>query len=168
MRGPLMASLGEPKPAFSIRYCAKPFTVACRSVLLPARCFTRTISSGSHHLTSVSRVDLNAAQDVVRRSSTAKNCVRSSSLRAINAAPAYLKPSLLGCASKALGAPVLRSRSIPTTTKLDSVKHLVLSQVLVRPERYGVVASFETMPSSPCLVHASKSTAPSPTNSSLN
>ena len=32
-------------------------------------------------------------------------------------------------------APVLRSRSVPTTTKVDSVKHLVFSHVLLRPER---------------------------------
>jgi len=34
--------------------------VAWRSVLLPARCFTRTISLGWHHLTSVSREDARA------------------------------------------------------------------------------------------------------------
>ena len=78
------AGTGDSEPF----YRANALTVAWRSVLLPARCFTRTISLGSHHLASVSRVDLNAAQDVVRRSSTAKNCVCSSSLRAINAAPA--------------------------------------------------------------------------------
>jgi hypothetical protein len=38
-------------------YCTKPFTVAWRSVLVPARCFTRTISLGWHHLASVSRED---------------------------------------------------------------------------------------------------------------
>ena len=32
-------------------------------------------------------------------------------------------------------APVLRSRSVPTPTKVDSMKHLVFSQVLVRPEQ---------------------------------
>src|SRR5690242_18383123 len=46
-------------------YCAKALTVAWRSVLLPARCFTRTVSLGWHHLTSVSREDLNAAHDMV-------------------------------------------------------------------------------------------------------
>jgi hypothetical protein len=46
-------------------------------------------------------------------------------------------------------APVLRSRSVPTTTKVDSVKHFVLSQAMVRPERYGESACLETMPSSP-------------------
>ena len=46
--------------------------MAWRSVLLPARCFTRTVSLGWHHLTSIIREDLNAAQDVVRRSSSAK------------------------------------------------------------------------------------------------
>ena len=42
--------------------------------LLPARCFTRTASSGRHHLTSISRDDLNAAQDVVSRSTSARTC----------------------------------------------------------------------------------------------
>src|SRR5262245_20829433 len=69
-------------------YCPKPFTVAWRSVLLPARCFTRTISLGSHHLTSLNRDDLNASQDVARRSTSAINSVRASSLRSMNAAPA--------------------------------------------------------------------------------
>jgi hypothetical protein len=32
-------------------------TVAWRRVLLPAKCFTRTINLGSHHLASVSRDD---------------------------------------------------------------------------------------------------------------
>src|SRR6478735_1573157 len=45
-------------------YRAKLLTVAWRSVLLPARCLTSTIRRGWHHLTSVSRDDLNAAQDV--------------------------------------------------------------------------------------------------------
>src|SRR4029450_3203372 len=36
---------------------AGAFTVVCRDVLPPARCFTRTISLGSHHLASVSRVE---------------------------------------------------------------------------------------------------------------
>jgi hypothetical protein len=48
-------------------------SVAWRSVLLPARCFTRTISLGSHHLTSVDREDLKAVQDVTRRSTSAKS-----------------------------------------------------------------------------------------------
>ena len=38
-------------PCAASRYCAIALTVACRSVLLPARCFTRTVSLGSHHLT---------------------------------------------------------------------------------------------------------------------
>ena len=53
-------------------------TVAWRSVLLPARCFTSTVSFGWHHLTSVSRDNLTAAHDVARRSSSAENRVRSS------------------------------------------------------------------------------------------
>ena len=67
---------------------AKPLTVAWRSNLLPAKCFTSTTSFGWHHLASVSRDDLNAARGVARRSSSAKNRVRSSPLRAMNAAPA--------------------------------------------------------------------------------
>jgi hypothetical protein len=40
-------------------YCASPFTVACRRCLLPARCFTITVSfGGGTHLTSANRVDL--------------------------------------------------------------------------------------------------------------
>ena len=38
---------------------AKFLTVAWRSNLLPARCFTRTVSLGWHHFTSVAREDLN-------------------------------------------------------------------------------------------------------------
>src|ERR1700674_80630 len=49
---------GEPKLATNAEaeplYCAKALTVAWRSVLLPARCFTRTVSLGWHHLTPVS------------------------------------------------------------------------------------------------------------------
>ena len=56
----------------------KCFTVAWRSVPLPARCFTSTVSFGWHHLTPVSLDNLNAAHDVARRSSSAKNQVRSS------------------------------------------------------------------------------------------
>jgi hypothetical protein len=37
--------------------CKKPFSVAWRRVLLPARCFTRTVSLGWHHLASVSRFE---------------------------------------------------------------------------------------------------------------
>ena len=55
---------------------ANPLTVAWRRVLLAARCFTRTLSLGWHHLTSVSRDDLNASQDVVRRSTSASNFAR--------------------------------------------------------------------------------------------
>jgi hypothetical protein len=43
------------------------------------------------------------------------------------------EPSLW--ARSALKAPVLRSRSVPITTKVDSVKHFVFSHVLLRPER---------------------------------
>jgi hypothetical protein len=63
-----------------------PRTVACRSIRLPARCFTRTASLGWHHFTSVSREDLNEAQRVLRRSTSAKNSLRASPPR--NAAPA--------------------------------------------------------------------------------
>ena len=35
--------------------------------MLPAKCFTSTTSFGWHHLTSMSRDDLNAAHDVARR-----------------------------------------------------------------------------------------------------
>jgi hypothetical protein len=52
------------------------------------RCFTRTVSFGWHHLTSVSRDDLNAVQEVVRRATSARNADRTSPLRAMNAAPA--------------------------------------------------------------------------------
>ena len=45
--------------------------MAWRSVLLPAKCFTRTVSLGWHQLTSPIRELLNAAHDVVRRSSSA-------------------------------------------------------------------------------------------------
>jgi hypothetical protein len=51
-------------------YRTKPLTVAWRTILLPARCFTSTVSLGWHHLTS--REPLNAAQDVARRSSSEK------------------------------------------------------------------------------------------------
>ena len=44
-------------------------------VLLPAKCFTRTASLGRHHFTSNSLDDLNAAQDVVSRSTSAKKLV---------------------------------------------------------------------------------------------
>ena len=59
-------------PAYR-RYCTNALTVAWRSILLPDKCFTTTVSFGWHHLTSLSREDLNIAQDVVRRSTTVKN-----------------------------------------------------------------------------------------------
>jgi hypothetical protein len=49
------------------------FTVARRRGLLPAKCFTTTVSFGCHHFTSMSRVDLNAAPVVATRSTSAKN-----------------------------------------------------------------------------------------------
>ena len=49
-----------------------------RRVLLPARCFTSTVSFGWHHLTSCIREFLNAAHDVARRSSSPRNRARSS------------------------------------------------------------------------------------------
>jgi hypothetical protein len=68
--------------------------------------------------------------------------------RAIKAEPAYESPCALGLASNAIGALVLRSRAVPMITKEPSVKHFVLSQVLLRPLRYFEEASLETMPSS--------------------
>jgi hypothetical protein len=61
-RGRYRASIARwrPTPKLEPLYCAKALTVAWRSVLLPARCFTRTISLGWHHLTSVSREDARA------------------------------------------------------------------------------------------------------------
>ena len=44
--------------------------MAWRSNFLPAKCFTSTTSFGWHHLTSISRDDLNAAHDVAKRSSS--------------------------------------------------------------------------------------------------
>ena len=58
-----------------IQFHGNPLTIACRNVLLPAS-FTRTVSFGWHHLTSVNRDDLNAAQDVVRRATSARNSDR--------------------------------------------------------------------------------------------
>jgi hypothetical protein len=47
-----------------VAYRSKPLTVAWRSSLLPAKCFTSTVIFGWHHLTSISRDDLNAAHAV--------------------------------------------------------------------------------------------------------
>ena len=44
--------------------CVNDLTVAWRSVLLPARCFTRTVNAGWYHLTSTIRELFNAAQDL--------------------------------------------------------------------------------------------------------
>ena len=38
---------------------ANRFTVVWRSILVPAKCFTRTVSQGWHHFTSIAREDLN-------------------------------------------------------------------------------------------------------------
>jgi hypothetical protein len=59
--------------------------VACRSVLLAARCFTRTVSSGLHRLTPYSHVNPKPALVVASRSTSARNSLRASSLSAINA-----------------------------------------------------------------------------------
>ena len=57
------AHLGECNPLVTRQgYSTNPHTVACRSTLLPARCFTRTTSLSWHHFTSVSREDFNAVQ----------------------------------------------------------------------------------------------------------
>ena len=53
-------------------YCTNPLTVAWRSVLLATRCFTRTVSLGWHHLTSVSREVLNAALEAFLNCETAR------------------------------------------------------------------------------------------------
>src|SRR5262249_28914013 len=74
--------------SFSITYRTSPFTVAWRTVLLPARCFTSTVSFGSHQLVLDCRSDLNAAHAPVKRSTSARNSLRSSPPRAMNAQPA--------------------------------------------------------------------------------
>ena len=57
--------------------------------------------------------------------------------RAINAEPAYASPPCASArASKARGAFVLRSRAVPMIKNKSSVKHFVLSQVLLRPLLY--------------------------------
>src|SRR5262245_53807713 len=54
-------------------YCLRPLTVAWRSILLPARCFTSTLSFGvGTNFTSFIRELLKADQEGVRRSTSAK------------------------------------------------------------------------------------------------
>jgi hypothetical protein len=67
---------------------------------------------------------------------------------AMKAEPAYANPCASSRANKARGAFVFRSRAVPMISNVPSVKHFVLSQVLLRPLRYFDEASLETMPSS--------------------
>ena len=66
----------------------------------------------------------------------------------MKAEPAYASPRASARANNASGAFVLRSRAVPMIKKEPSVKHFVLSQVLLRPLRYFDDASLETIPSS--------------------
>jgi len=88
--------------------------------------------------------------------------------RAMKAEPAYAKPCAPARTSNARGAFVLRSRAVPMMTNEPSVKHLVLSQVLLRPLRHFEEASLETIPSSWWSAQARKNASASPVNSSLN
>jgi len=66
----------------------------------------------------------------------------------MKAEPAYASPCGSARANKARAAFVFRSRAVPMMTNEPSVKHFVLSHVLLRPLRYFEDASLETMPSS--------------------
>ena len=69
--------------------------MAWRRNLLPAKYFTSTVIFGWHHLTSISRDDLNAAQDVATHSSSARNLTLSGLTRADRRRPLKLSPALL-------------------------------------------------------------------------
>ena len=72
----------RPAPKADPFYCTKPFTMAWRSVLLPAKCFTHTVSLGWHHLTSVSRREMIPKDKFARRPSWTPKTSTMASLRA--------------------------------------------------------------------------------------
>ena len=77
----------------------------------------------------VSRDDLNASLDVVRRSHFGKNCTRLV-IKSDECRPGVMQAFASGCASRARIAPVLRSRSVPITTKLEFGEALGLEPCL--------------------------------------
>src|SRR5262245_26941082 len=99
-----LASCGRTNPE---PYRAIRLTVAWRRNLLPARCFTSTLSFGWHHFTPFIRELLKADQEVVRRSTSAKKRSRSSP----------------------------RRRSEEHTSELQSLRHLVCRLLLEKKKK---------------------------------
>ena len=143
-------------------------TVPWRRYFVPARLRTRAMIHGFSHCASGKRNLAIGLRSTVLTRRRAFSSALSVPERAINAEPAYASLCASARASKARGAFVLRSRAVPMIKNKSSVKHFVLSQVLLRPLLYFEETSLETMPSSWRWAQAWKNAAASPVNSSLN